>query len=191
MIILASNSLLRAQIMELAGIPFKVEASDVDERAIEERHHDKSPREIVEILAKAKADDVAKRFPEDIVIAADTFGSLESGARFHKASTFEETIAMALSQSGKTTIVNTGVAIVHGEQKRSFTTTTKIAYVDFDEQLVRRLFDNNESAKRRNASLGFYMDAPGFTLVQSIEGSYLGAMGLPIEVIRPLLDETS
>lgn len=184
MIILASNSELRKLIMESSGIPFRVETKEVDEREIENNHPTKTPEEVVEILALAKAQAVASDLPNDIVIAADTFGILPDGKRLHKTKSLEESLQLALQQSGQTIVVNTGVAIAYRGETITSRTTTRIKYSTFDEATVRLLFQKNEQARRRNAALGFFTDAPGFTLVEKIEGSYLGAMGLPMEIVR-------
>jgi septum formation protein len=189
MIILASNSELRKLIMESSGLPFRIETGDVDERAIEDSHPTKTPEEVVKILALAKAKVIAHHFPDDTVIAADTFGILPDGKRLHKTSSLEESIQLALRQSGQTIVVNTGIAIVHQGEITTDLTSTRIKYSAFDEATVRLLFQKNKQAKRRNAALGFFIDAPGFTLVEKVEGSYLGAMGLPMEIIRTNLEK--
>lgn len=187
MIILASKSQLRKQVLELAGLPFMVVSADIDERRVEEDNPTKTPEEIVELLAVTKAQHVAQDHPDDIVIAADTFGVLPDGERLHKTQSVEESIQLALRQSGKTTTVNTGVALCYAGKTYSYMTTTKVTYTDFDEETVRQLFSLTAGEDRRHASLGFFIDAPGFTLVKTIEGSYMGAMGLPLDVIRPHL----
>jgi septum formation protein len=184
MIILGSSSELRKLILESSGLSFKIETREVDERKIEEDNPDKTAEEIVEMLALAKAQAVANDFPNDTIIAADTFGVLPSGERLHKTKSLEESIQLSMRQSGQTIVVNTGTAMIHQGKILTSITTTKIKYFSFDEATIRHLFQKNESARRRNAALGFFIDAPGFTLVEKIEGSYLGAMGLPMEVIR-------
>ena len=188
MIVLASNSQLRKMIMEASGIPFEVMTRDVDERHIERQNDSKEPHEIVQMLAEAKAGAVAADNPERIVIAADTFGVLPDGTRLHKGRDIEESIQMALAQSGKTVRVYTGLAVRYGDRVFTSLTTTHITYSLFDEATVRHLFNINDNT-RRHAALGFFVDAPGFTLVKNVEGSYLGAMGLPMEVVRTNLTE--
>jgi septum formation protein len=184
MIILASNSELRRLIIESSGLTYNIVTREVNERAIEQRHSDKSAEDTVKILAVAKAQAVADDFPDDLIIAADTFGVLADGTRLHKAASLEGSIQLAMRQSGQTTTINTGTAMVHKGKVLSDLTTTYITYLAFDEATVRHLFQLNQLSKRRNAALGFHSDAPGFTLVEKIEGSYLGALGLPMEVIR-------
>ena len=85
--------------------------------------------------------------------------------------------------------VHTGLTVKYEDKTLTSLTTTKITYSTFDEATVRHLFSINENARRRNAALGFFIDDPGFTLVKNVEGSYLGAMGLPMEIVRKNLDE--
>lgn len=189
MIILASNSQLRKLIFESSGLPFEIRIKEVDERAIEDQNPDKDASEIVEMLAVAKAKTVADDYPDKAVVAADTFGVLSSGERLHKTKTLEGSIQLALKQSGQAITVHTGVAVFYQGRVLTAKTRTKISYTDFDESTVRRLFELKSSESRRNSALGFFIDAPGFTLVEKIEGSYLGAMGLPMEIVRKSLRE--
>jgi septum formation protein len=189
MIILASNSELRKLIIQSSEFAFKVVTEEVDEREIEQRHPNKTAEEIVEILALAKAKVVAAIHPNDLVIAADTFAILPDGTRLHKTKSFEESIQLSMQQSGKTMKVNTGVAMMYKGEVLTDLVTTNIKYLAFDEATVRQLFEINQSAKRRNAALGFFTDAPGFTLVEKIEGSYLGALGLPMEIVRKNIEK--
>lgn len=175
-------------ITELSGLPFKIVVQDVDERGIEEQNPDKSAEEIVEMLAIAKAQAVASGFPDDVVIAADTFAVLPDGQRLHKTKTFEESIQLSMQQSGKTMEVHTGMAMVYRGELLTNSVIAQVTYARFDEATVRHLFQINQTKNRRNAALGFFTDAPGFTLVEKIEGSYLGAMGLPMEIVRVNLE---
>ena len=183
MIILASNSKLRKIVMDSSGLPYTVAGADVDERGIEQSHADKTADEIVQILALAKAEAVAKEFPDAIVIAADTFGVLPDGTRIHKTNTNEESIQLAMKQSGQTVSVHTGTAVVYKGRGVTSLTTATITYVPFDEATVRRLFEHNAN-ERRHGGLGFFIDAPGFTLVEKIDGSFMAMMGLPMDILR-------
>ncbi|MCB1453932.1 MAG: Maf family protein, partial [Rhizobiaceae bacterium] len=90
-VILASGSAGRRMLLENAGVPFRVELPDVDERAVEAAIDDSgtTPAELALILAEAKAIEVSLRFPEAIVIAADQ--TMNLGDRlFHKPANMEE-----------------------------------------------------------------------------------------------------
>jgi len=174
--------------MELSGLPFKMAVREIDERGIEDQNPDKSAEEIVTMLAIAKAQAVASDFPDDVVVAADTFAVLPNGQRLHKTKTFEESVQLSMQQSGKTMEVHTGMAMVRRGELLTNSIIAQVTYAHFDEATVRHLFQINQTPKRRNAALGFFADAPGFTLVEKIEGSYLGAMGLPMEIVRANLE---
>lgn len=183
MIILASNSWLRRTILEASELQFQVHSKDVDERYIESLHPAATDEQIAVLLALAKAEVVQTDYPDDLVIAADTFAVLPGGERMHKPASAQEAIALCLKQSGKTIRVVTGIAMKYGGKTLTNESITHITYVKFSKKTITRLLGNN-SATMRNSGLGFFSDAPGFSLVERFEGSYTGAMGLPMEIIR-------
>ncbi|HSW78116.1 MAG TPA: Maf family protein [Candidatus Chromulinivoraceae bacterium] len=183
MIILASNSWLRKTILEASGLPFEIHVRSVDERDIEASHQDKSDEQIATILARTKSEAVWSGHQNDLVIAADTLTLLPDGRRLHKPSSAKEAIELCLLQSGKTIRAMTGVAMTYRGKTITNVCATSISYIDFDEKTIRKLLEGNDFTIR-NAGLGFFLDAPGFTLVESFEGSYTGAMGLPMEIVR-------
>jgi len=183
MIILASGSWLRKTILEASCLPFEVKVGGVDERSIEASHQDKSDEQVVMILAKAKSEAVWNEHRNDLVIAADTLAILPNGQRLHKPDSAREAIELCLLQSGKTIQAVTGISMTYRGKTITDVSSTSISYIDFDEETIRKLMRGND-ATMRNAGLGFFLDAPGFTLVKSFEGSYTGAMGLPMEIVR-------
>lgn len=183
MIVLASNSWLRKTIMEASGLKFATDSVDLDERALEQKNQDKTDEEIAIILASAKAELVQYKHPDAVVIAADTFALLPSGERLHKPATPEEAVELCLLQSGKTIKAVTGMAMAYKGRVLANTTVTDITYTTFDRPTVEHLLEGDD-ATIRNSGLGFFSDAPGFTLVESFNGSYTGAMGLPMEIVR-------
>src|SRR5438876_8149269 len=68
MLILASTSPRRRELLAQLGLPFTVEASHVDETP----RPGETPEEVAERLALAKARDVAARHAAGLVIGADT-----------------------------------------------------------------------------------------------------------------------
>ena len=97
---------------ENAGVPFRVELPDVDERAIEAAIDDSgtTPAELALILAEAKAIEVSLRFPEAIVIAADQ--TMNLGDRlFHKPADMKEARRNLIDLSGRTHELNSAVVI--------------------------------------------------------------------------------
>ena len=182
MIILVSNSWLRKTIMEASKLQFITEGADLDERALEQQHQDKTDEEVAIILASAKAKLIQRKNHDAVVIAADTFALLPSGERLHKPANPEEAVELCLAQSGKTIKVVTGIVMAYKGKTITNTTVTDITYMAFDRSAIEHLLENDD-ATIRNSGLGFFSDAPGFTLVESFNGSYTGAMGLPMEIV--------
>lgn len=188
MIILASGSWLRKTIMQASEFTFEVKTKDVDERKIESLYHGKGHAEVVEMLAQAKASAVASDYPDDLVIGADTFVVLPNGERGHKPKTKAEAFEVCLAQSGKKATVYTGIAVCYKGKIATATVSAVITYSKFGKSQLELLFQKDDPTIR-NAGLGFFMDAPGFTLVETFEGSYTGAMGLPMDEVRQLMQE--
>lgn len=183
MIILASNSWLRKTIMDKSGLDYATCPADIDERALEDEYAHASHDELVKILASTKANHVSKDYPNDLVVAADTFAVLPTGDRLHKPKNPEEAIDLCMRQSGKTIQVFTGLAMKYKGISLVDVSRTDVSYTDFTEDEIKKLLTEDD-ATIRNAGLGFFLDAPGFTLTSSFNGSYTGAMGLPMEILR-------
>lgn len=182
MIILASSSPLKKMILEASGLQFAVIDPHIDKQLIERKHPQKTEQEIAVLLAVTKARAVAATHPDKLVIATNTFGTLPDGTRLHKTGPSHEAIQLAMQQSGKTVTVNTGLAMIYDSKTIVAHTATRITFSPFDEPTVRDLF--SLSGKPRPAELGFFIGAPGFTLIERVDGSYLGALGLPMELVR-------
>ncbi len=191
-VILASKSWLRAQILEKSEIEYVIAESRVDERVLETELEGKGLEDITIAIARAKALAV-EAGDQDVVIGADTVAyEKESGRVFHKAETPAEALSLCMQQSGATIVVVTGFAIVRDKEvQKDGLSTTEVTYSQFTEDTLASLLAKDHRTTERNAALGFFIDAPGFTLVERFEGSYTGAMGLPMEQIRPLLKNLS
>lgn len=183
MIVLASGSWLRKSILESSGLAFTVKTADIDERTLEARYPNIVVEELAVLLARAKAEAVQKANQDDLIIAADTFAVLPNGTWLHKPASHEEAIELSLKQSGQTVRAVTGLAMSYRGKVITGSTATSITYVDFDRDTITKLLDGNDPTIR-NSGLGFFIDAPGFTLVKEFNGSYTGAMGLPMELVR-------
>ena len=68
MLILASKSPRRKELMELLGVPFEIHQKDIDETPV----HPLSPEETVRFLSAKKAEAVAVEHPFDLVLGVDT-----------------------------------------------------------------------------------------------------------------------
>jgi septum formation protein len=185
-IFLASGSFLKKFIMDASRLPYESIAADIDESIFDHLPVD----ERVVALAKTKCDVVAKRHPDAIVIAADTLTANTAGEVFSKQTHAQDPFKGALALSGKTIWSVTGCAFYSPNHRAEQLTKSRIDYQAFSESNLQRLTAGDNSSIRSGA-LGLFHDAPGFTLVQHLEGSYTGAFGLPMEFIYEQLEKIS
>jgi septum formation protein len=107
LVILASTSRYRRELLARLHLPFDVQAPDVDEtpRAGE------APRALAERLALEKAMSVARRFPEAVVIGSDQVADL-AGEPLGKPGDHARATAQLQRMRGQTLIFQTAVAVV-------------------------------------------------------------------------------
>jgi septum formation protein len=178
-ILLASGSFLRRFIMDQSKLPYEIVAADIDESIFDDLPVDQR----VVKLAEEKCKKVAQEHPSAIVIAADTLTADTNGKVYTKLTGADDPFAAALSLSGQTIAVYTSCAI-HTPQTEIVSTLTEstIVYQVFSETTLQRLAEK-DNPNIRSGALGIFHDAPGFTLIKKVEGSYTGAFGLPMEFV--------
>ncbi|MDO8287132.1 MAG: Maf family nucleotide pyrophosphatase [Rhodoferax sp.] len=106
-LILGSTSAYRRELLSRLRIPFSVESPQVDETALPGEH----PAELARRLALAKAQAVAQRFPDCVVIGSDQVADLE-GHALGKPGNHERATLQLRQMRGKTVIFQTALAVV-------------------------------------------------------------------------------
>jgi septum formation protein len=112
-LILASSSPFRRELLSRLMIPFEVEVPDVDETA----RPKESPQALVERLAIAKAQVVATKSPDALVIGSDQV-AVHNGEIVGKPLTHERAVEQIKAASGKTVTLYTGLALVNSSTGR-------------------------------------------------------------------------
>lgn len=107
LIVLASTSRYRRQLLERLRLPFEVHAPEVDEATLP----GETPRETALRLARAKAEKVAMRFSGAIVIGSDQTVDL-NGQTLGKPLTHDAALAQLQSLQGRTVVFYTALALV-------------------------------------------------------------------------------
>jgi len=107
LIVLASTSPYRRDLLARLRVPFEIHAPDVDEKALASE----GPRATALRLARAKALNVAATFAHAIVIGADQTVDLE-GATLGKPHTHEAALAQLHALQGRTAVFNSALAVV-------------------------------------------------------------------------------
>ncbi|BEP63019.1 Maf-like protein [Variovorax sp. V213] len=106
-LILASTSRYRRELLARLHLPFDVHAPEVDETA----RSGETPRELAERLALEKAQAVAARFPEAVVIGSDQVADL-AGEALGKPGDHARATAQLRRMRGQTLVFQTAVAVV-------------------------------------------------------------------------------
>ena len=100
--ILASASPQRRTLLEGLSLKFEVIPSDIDEDA----HPERDPLKRSKILARLKAEDIARKHSEAVVIGCDTLVVASSGTLLEKPLDADDARRMLLLQSGRTSEVH-------------------------------------------------------------------------------------
>lgn len=184
-IILASGSLQRKNILSALDIAFDVVVAEIDEKII--RDPDLKVR--AEKIARAKAEHVVRECPDAIVIAADTYATV-SNAALEKPKDASEAKEMLRILSGSTGVTYTGFCYIDRAHAIDFSTTTETRF-------TFRTIDGQEIdayVERLPVTIWSSAFSPahpyGMTFFASINGSLTGNMGLPMEVLIPLLRQS-
>lgn len=190
MLVLASGSRWRSELLARLELPFACERPEFDERAHDHRFAELGARGLALLLARGKAEAVAKTRPGDWILAADQIATLDEGdgpVLLHKPGTEERAVAQLMRLRGRTHTLSTAVTLV-GPEGSGFEAH------EFDEQhLTMREFDEAEARAyverhRPVDSVGSYhIEDAGIRLFERIDGDYTGIMGLPLLAVCRLL----
>jgi septum formation protein len=191
-VILASQSIGRKLLLEKLGIRFRVVVARVDEESI----IDKKPETMIKKRAFTKAQEVVSHLRvyslseerEALIIAADSMAIVGSKV-FGKSIDRENTKEMLKNLMGKTHTFITAVNIVliqnNAVKKRwekvvkTKVTFRKMSPVEVDSYVSR--FDFTRFAA------GYALNEAPWDLVTKVDGSYTNVIGLPFEVLLPIL----
>ncbi|HUT28562.1 MAG TPA: nucleoside triphosphate pyrophosphatase [Sedimentisphaerales bacterium] len=183
-IILASASPRRRQLLAEAGYEFTVFPAEIDESAF--LVEAMGPCEYAQKLALAKARNVAEKFPDRLVIGADTVVDFEEQIIGKPADEKEaEQIARKLFRAPHKVI--TAVAIVRlrdGVEIVESDTTTVYPRKMNEEQIAEHI----RSGSWRDKAGAYAIQEGGDEFVERIEGSLTNVMGLPMELLAWLLE---
>jgi septum formation protein len=177
-IILASVSPRREQLLEQLGLEFKIISSKVSEV----KHEQLTGRETAQVNAYRKARAVSKKFPDSIVLGADTLVCLENTV-FGKPESLEEAYGMLEKLSGKTHQVVTAICLLHlrGHRQRIVSETTHVTFQKLDSSKIRRYLTRVDPMDKAGA---YAVQEFGDQIIERISGSKSNVIGLPLELLQ-------
>ena len=178
---LASKSPRRAELLSQIGVPYKVVSANVEEI----RAENESPFDYVNRLAREKAQDGFSRTPDMPTLGSDTIVVCE-GQVLEKPRDEDHAVEMLMRLSGKEQYVYTALAIVSNEKIVEAHSQTSVTFRAISEPEARRYWQTGEPADKAG---GYAIQGLGAVFVKQIKGSYSAVVGLPIEVLAPLLEQ--
>lgn len=180
-LILASTSPRRREILALLGLPFEVIAPGFNELA----SSDRPVEEEVLDFALGKAESVARDNPESIIIGSDTM-ILINAKKVGKPDRIADARQMLRALSGKTHRIFTSVAIVDslGGPGLRIVEEVSVRMRDYSESEIEGYLSCDESLDKAGA---YSIQGRGRALIESIDGDYLAAVGLPLKPIAGYL----
>ncbi len=177
--ILASASPRRKILLKKAGYRFKIVPSHVSEN---HSNHLK-PAALVKMLALKKAISISKRFPNEIVLGADTLVYVNQHL-IGKPRSLKHAQRILQELSGAWQRVYTGVAVVWdgGKGKRC---SAAVSYVKF--RTLKREEIEQVSKKHLDKAGAYSIQEKGDDFVECLHGDYDNVVGLPIKLVKKLL----
>jgi septum formation protein len=175
LIILASASPRRLELLRQLGLDFKVVPSDIPELHPEQL----TAREVCQINAYRKARAIAKKFPDALVMGADTLVYQETEL-FGKPADLEEAYQMLERLQGKTHQVVTAICLLHlrEHRQRIFAEETSVTFRPLDAVKIRRYLSRVNPLDKAGA---YAIQEETDLIIDRINGSYTNVVGLPLE----------
>ena len=183
-LILASASPRRAALLSQIGLTFEVYPSDLQET---ETHNNMSPEVVTQSLASLKAQVVAERHTEGVVIGADTLVSFENEL-LGKPNNDEHAQLMLSRLSGRCHDVVTGVSLIDIKKRKEITWSEK-THVYFRKIQEKEIVNYIKSGEATDKAGAYGIQGRGAAFVNRIEGCYFNVVGLPLaRLVEQLLE---
>lgn len=181
MIILASQSPRRRELLKYITNDFEVKTANVDETL----ENGISPDKAVEYLSKIKAGPFKNGV--DTIIGADTVVSID-GKILGKPKDKADAFAMIKELSGREHSVFTGVTVICKNEEKTFSVETKVKFFDLSDDEINTYIATGEPFDKAGA---YGIQGFGSLLVEKIDGDYFNVVGLPVSTLNRVLKDCS
>jgi len=180
MLILASQSPRRRELLERAGLSFAVRVAGIEEV----RAGDEPPEMYVERLARDKALAIHAG-QDDWVLAADTTVVIDHHV-LEKPDSVEDARRMLALLSGRWHEVMTGVSLRRGTRAWSAVETTRVRFIPLTAAEIEAYVASGEPMDKAGA---YAIQGLASKFVDRVEGCYFNVVGLPVARVFALLKE--
>ena len=178
-LVLASGSPRRAEILERAGWPHEVIVAGIDETVLP----NEDPATYVQRLARSKAEAVASRLEEGLVLGADTTVVVANQILGQPVDEADARRMLRLLNA-KWHDVLTGVAVVRvGGATRVGYQMTRVRFAEMSDEEIDWYIATGEPFGKAGA---YGIQGKASLFIEEIEGDYFNIMGLPIRLVYEL-----
>lgn len=174
MLILASASPRRHELLLAAGIAHRVIAANVPER----RFPNELPRDYARRLAREKASAIAAE-PGDIVLGADTI-VVQGQEIFEKPANLKDAARMLQELSGRDHWVYTGICLRQGVRELVDIAATRVTFAALTGEEIEEYTRSGESLDKAGS---YAIQGLASKFVTGIEGCYANVVGLPVSMV--------
>lgn len=179
MLILASKSKIRQQILSAAGVTFVVQENSADETNLQNMWDELSAEVLAARLAEAKALNVSSAHPGTLVIGCDQTAHFE-GRTLHKAKIVAEARHHLLALRGKTHKLHSAFSLVqNGNILCTETHSAQLTMRHFSEGFLDTYLHQAGEALLSSVG-GYHIEGLGLQLFDKIQGDHSTILGLPL-----------
>lgn len=175
MVVLASQSPRRREILMFAGIPFVVRPAGIPEIRREGERADAYVQRLA--LEKARA---VTREPGEIVLAADTTVVIDEDSVLEKPADAEDARRMLKALSGRPHRVLTGICLLGAGIEVIDIAVTRVCFAALSDSEIDDYVATGEPMDKAG---GYAIQGRAAKFVESIDGCYFNVMGLPVAIV--------
>ena len=181
-LILASASPRRAELLRNAGIAFRVVVSNLEEAP----EPGEEPQDYARRLARDKARAVARQFPNEPVLAADTVVFTQHHL-LEKPADAADAKRMLKVLSGRAHEVTTGVCLIANGKEDVRSETTRVYFDELSDAEIAGYVATGEPMDKAGA---YGIQGRASRFIGKIEGDYFNVVGLPVALVTSMLRAT-
>jgi len=181
MLVLASASPRRQELLGNAGIDFEVQPAHIPEDPVA----GESAKACAERLARAKAMAIARQRPQDAILGADTVVVIDNQI-LGKPADAADAARMLRMLSGRKHQVITGVCLVAGGQWSVASETTSVTMSELSEKEIADYIASGEPMDKAGA---YAIQGIASRWIPRIEGDHSNVVGLPVALVWRMLRE--
>lgn len=184
-LILASASPQRRQLLAGLHIPFEVCVTGVEDES-DVTHRD--PVERAQFFARLKAERARDVHPDAWIVGCDTLVVAGDATLLEKPKSADEARTMIQLQSGKTSLVHSGLCIINpqGKAQEGMSTSSvmfkSLSPSEIDWWISTQLWEGRSGS--------FQIDGPGQLMIERLEGDWSSVVGLPVFLLGQLLKKS-